>query len=136
MYTRQVVDEYGQTSGIVALEDIIEVIVGDILDEHDVDEKLIVKQFTGSYIMSGMADYEEVAKVLDFPEEEEEDTYETLNGFLISRIDKIPEDNDKISVNINGYSFKVLKIQNKMIQKVLVSKLPEGKIFRESLQEG
>lgn len=131
-----VVDEYGQTSGIVALEDIIEVIVGDILDEHDVEEKLIVKQFTGSYIMSGMADYEEVAKVLDFPEEEEEDTYETLNGFLISKIDKIPEDNDKISVNINGYSFKVLKIENKMIQKVLVSKLSENEIFRESLQEG
>ncbi|MCM1259196.1 MAG: hemolysin family protein [Roseburia sp.] len=130
-----VVDEYGQTSGIVALEDIIEVIVGDILDEHDVEEKLIVQQFTGSYIMSGMADYEDVAKLLEFPEVEEEDSYETLNGFLISKIDKIPEDNDKISVNINGYAFKVLKIENKMIQKVLVTKLSESEIFRESLQE-
>lgn len=120
-----VVDEYGQTSGIVAMEDIIEVIVGDILDEHDVEEKLIVKQFTGSYIMSGMADYEDVAKLLDFPLEEEEDTYETLNGYLISKIDKIPEENDKISINENGYTFRVLKIENKMIQKVLVTKLPE-----------
>lgn len=117
-----VVDEYGQTSGIVALEDIIEVIMGDILDEHDSEEQLIVKQFTGSYLMSGMADFEEVARLLDFPREEEEDTYDTLNGFLISKIDKIPEDDDKISLNINGYYFKVLKIENKMIQKVLVTR--------------
>ncbi len=127
-----VVDEYGQTSGIVAMEDIIEVIVGDILDEHDVEEKLIIKQYNGSYIMSGMADYEDVAKVLDFPQEEEEDSYETLNGFLISRIDKIPGDNDKITVNANGYSFKVLKIENKMIQKVLVTELSEGMMHQES----
>lgn len=121
-----VVDEYGQTSGIVALEDIIEVIVGDILDEHDVEEKLIIKQFTGSYIMSGMADYEDVAKILDFPEDEEEDTYETLNGYLISKIDKIPEDNDKISIEENGYTFRVLKIENRIIQKVLVTKIPKS----------
>lgn len=120
------VDEYGQTSGIVALEDIIEVIVGDILDEHDVEEKLIIKQFTGSYIMSGMADYEDVAKILDFPEDEEEDTYETLNGYLISKIDKIPEDNDKISIEENGYTFRVLKIENRIIQKVLVTKIPKS----------
>ena len=76
--------------------------------------------------MSGMADYEDVAKILDFPEDEEEDTYETLNGYLISKIDKIPEDNDKISIEENGYTFRVLKIENRIIQKVLVTKIPKS----------
>lgn len=121
-----VVDEYGQTSGIVALEDILEEIVGNILDEHDDDEEMILKQLDGSYIMNGMTDFEDVAKLLAIPDEEE--NYETLNGFLISKIDKIPNDDDQISVNTNGYSFQVLEVENKMIQKVLVTKLPENEL--------
>lgn len=126
-----VVDEYGQTAGIVAMEDILEEIVGNILDEHDEDEEMIQKQFDGSYIMNGMTDFEDVAKILDIPVLED-DTYETLNGFLISQIDKIPSDDDKISVNVCGYCFKVITVENKIIQKVSVTKIPESKEAEES----
>ena len=124
-----VVDEYGQTAGIVAMEDILEEIVGNILDEHDEDEVTIQKYFDGSYIMSGMAEFEEVAKVLEISvSEEDEDEFETLNGFLISRIDRIPSEDDRISVNAFGYCFKILTVENKIIQKVQVTKIPENKL--------
>ena len=126
-----VVDEYGQTAGIVAMEDILEEIVGNILDEHDEDEVMIQKQIDGSYLMNGMADFEEVAKVLDIPVLQD-DSYETLNGFLISKIDKIPNEDDRISVTADGYSFHILKVENKMIQKVAVTKLPEENVTEES----
>lgn len=116
-----VVDEYGQTAGIVAMEDIIEEIVGNILDEHDKDEDMIKKQPDGSFLMHGMADFEDVAKTLDI-ELSEEDDFDTLNGFLISRIDKIPEENERFEVRAYGYCFEVLLIKNKMIQKVRVTK--------------
>lgn len=118
-----VVDEYGQTSGIVAMEDILEEIVGNILDEHDEDDEMIINQYDGSYLINGMADFEDVAEILNISVED--DDYETLNGFLISKIDKIPSEDEQISVNSNGYCFKVQKVENKMIQRVYVTKLLE-----------
>lgn len=126
-----VVDEYGQTAGIVAMEDILEEIVGNILDEHDEDEITIQKHFDGSYIINGMAEFEEVAKTLDLPVAED-DEFETLNGFLISRIDRIPNEDERISVNAYGYCFKILTVENKIIQKVQVTKIPENKVSEDN----
>ena len=120
-----VVDEYGQTAGIVAMEDILEEIVGNILDEHDEYEETIRKQMDGSFLMNGMADFEDVAKVLEFPEEEE-NVYETLNGFLIAQIDKIPDEDDCIEVKCHGYCFKILAVENKIIKKVSVTRILES----------
>ncbi|MCI8491050.1 MAG: HlyC/CorC family transporter [Lachnospiraceae bacterium] len=117
-----VVDEYGQTAGIVAMEDILEEIVGNILDEHDEYEEMILKQPDGSFLMDGMADFEDVIRSLSVSVEED-DSYETLNGFLISRIDKIPDEDDRISVEAYGYCFKILSVENKMIKKVSAAKL-------------
>ena len=114
-----VVDEYGQTAGIVAMEDILEEIVGNILDEHDEYEEMIKRQTDGSFLINGMADFEDVEKALGISSAEE-DAYETLNGFLISKIDRIPEENDRIEVESHGYRFKILAVENKMIQKVSV----------------
>lgn len=119
-----VVDEYGQTAGIVAMEDILEEIVGNILDEHDEYEETIQKQYDGSFIIDGMADFEEVAKTLGISTEES-DEYETLNGFLISRIDKIPKDSDRMEVLSHGFCFKILSVENKIIQKVSVRRLTD-----------
>ena len=120
-----VVDEYGQTAGIVAMEDILEEIVGNILDEHDEYEEMIRKQPDGSFVMNGMADFEDVAKALEFPEEEA-DSYETLNGFLIAQIDRIPDEDDRIEVKSHGYCFKILAVENKIIKKASVSRLLEN----------
>ena len=119
-----VVDEYGQTAGIVAMEDILEEIVGNIEDEHDEEERTIEKQADGSYFMSGLASFEEVVEELGMEQTAEED-FETLNGFLISLIDKIPSDNEVFSTTAHGYLFEILSVENKIVQKVKVVKIPE-----------
>ena len=135
-----VVDEYGQTSGIVAMEDILEEIVGNIEDEHDEEECTIEKQMDGSYLMSGMASFIDVMEELGIEQSEEED-FETLNGFLISLIDKIPSDDEVFSTTAHGYLFEILSVENKMIQSVKVVKLPDesednsSQITEELLQD-
>ena len=119
-----VVDEYGQTSGIVAMEDILEEIVGNIEDEHDEEELMIERMSDDTYRMDGMTPMEEVLDVLGI-ELSNEDDFDTLNGLLISLIDKIPNDGEVFSVTAYGYLFEVLSVENKMIRKVKVSKLPE-----------
>ena len=114
-----VVDEYGQTSGLVALEDILEEIVGNIFDEHDKERQLITKQPDGSFLMHGMASFDDVMDLLELEAQEE---YDTLNGFLTSLIDRIPADGETFSIAYEGYQFQVTKVAHKMIQEVLVSK--------------
>ena len=126
-----VVDEYGQTSGIVAMEDILEEIVGNIEDEHDEENHTIEKQPDGSYLMSGMAIFEEALEELGIEKEENED-FETLNGFLISLIGKIPSDDEVFSTTAHGYLFEILSVENKIIQSVKVVKLPEEREDEDS----
>ena len=117
-----VVDEYGQTAGIVALEDILEEIVGNILDEHDEEEHTIEQIDTETYIMQGVTPLEEVEEILKIPFELED--YETLNGYLTALLGKIPSEDEEFSVEGNGCRFDVLSVNNKMIEKVWVTKLP------------
>lgn len=114
-----VVDEYGQTAGLVAMEDILEEIVGNILDEYDEDDTMMSEESDGSYLMKGMAPLDEVCEVLGIEYEELED-YDTLNGYLISLIDKIPSDHEVFEIQDRGYMFQVLSVENKMIQTVRV----------------
>ena len=115
-----VVDEYGQTSGAVAMEDILEEIVGNIEDEHDEEETLIRQNPDGSYLMNGLASMPEVIELLGLPVDE--DAFETLNGFLVSLLEKIPNDGETAQINMYGYDFNVLKVEDKMIRVVLVRK--------------
>lgn len=118
-----VVDEYGQTDGLVAMEDILEEIVGNILDEYDEDsEPLIEEKGEDVYVAEGMTRLEELEDQFGISFENEE--FETLNGFLISRLDRIPEPDEQFDVDYGGYNFKILKVENKMIQQVQVTKLP------------
>ncbi|SFP94739.1 putative hemolysin [Lachnospiraceae bacterium XBB1006] len=116
-----VVDEYGQTSGLVTMEDILEEIVGNILDEYDEEEPDIVCMEDGSFHISGMAPLDEVAEVLDI--DLPVDDYDTVNGYLISLIDRIPSEEEKIKLTAEGYLFEVLSVENKIIQAVRVIKL-------------
>lgn len=121
-----VVDEYGQTAGIVAMEDILEEIVGNIEDEHDEEEQMIVRLADGSFRMDGMAEFSDVMEELGIEQEaEDENDFETLNGFLISLIDKIPNDDEVFSTTAYGYLFEILSVKNKIIRTVRVTKLPE-----------
>ena len=118
-----VIDEYGQTDGLVAMEDILEEIVGNIMDEYDEDTEYIEEKSENEFIIEGKTPLEELEEKFDISFAEEE--FETLNGFLISKLDRIPEEDEQFDVDVQGYNFKILKVENKMIASVLVTKLPE-----------
>ncbi len=115
-----VIDEYGQTAGIVAFEDVLEEIVGNIMDEYDVDEKFIVKQANGAFLMRGLSSLEDVEQAIGLEIDEEE--YDTLNGFLVSQLDRIPEEGEKLSVEYKGYIFDILDVKKNIIRFVRVTK--------------
>ncbi len=119
-----VVDEYGQTAGLVSLEDILEEIVGNIEDEHDMEEAMILPRGENTFLLKGMADLEEVEEALQIHFDTED--IDTLNGFLISLIDKIPEDNDQIEIEYSNYLFRVLSVKNKTIETVLAIRQKEN----------
>lgn len=120
-----VLDEYGQTDGIVTLEDIIEVIVGDIYDEYDEEEQEIT-QLTGndSYLIQGMTRLDEVEELLEieFPDED----IETINGFMLCQLGHLPEADEDIEIEYEGYSFKPIDIHDNMIKQIKVSKIKES----------
>ncbi len=116
-----VIDEYGQTAGLVTMEDILEEIVGNILDEYDEDREYIEEKGDDSYVLDGTTPLKELEEQLDITFGETE--FETINGFLISKLDKIPEPDEEFDVDYGGYNFKILSVENKMISSVLVTKL-------------
>lgn len=121
-----VVDEYGQISGLIAMEDILEELVGNIEDEHDEEENYIRKSDDETFIMDGMTEFSDVKEALSLPVED--DAYETLNGFIISLSDKIPEEGDKTVITAYGYKFSVMSVEDKVIKQVMIKKLaPEEK---------
>ncbi len=120
-----VIDEYGQISGIVAMEDILEELVGEIEDEHDEEEDLIQINADQSYYMDGMTDFSDVKETLNLPLEE--DAFETLNGFLIAQMDKIPEEDEKPVINAYGYEFSVLSVNDNVIGQVMIKKVAPNK---------
>lgn len=117
------VDEYGQTAGLVALEDILEEIVGNIEDEYDEEEHYVLQKGTDSYVILGSTPLEELEELLGIRFEEE--TFDTLNGFMISRLEHIPEKNEEYETEYQGYSFRIQEVRNRMVQKVLVTKLTQ-----------
>lgn len=110
-----VVDEYGQTTGLITMEDILEEIVGDIYDEYDETEIFITPLEGGAYLLKGLAPLEEVAKRLSITYDE---NFDTLNGLLISLLDRIPAEGERPVVTYEGYSFHILQVKDKMIQTV------------------
>ena len=125
VHMKIVVDEYGQTAGIVTMEDILEEIVGNILDEYDEDEEFIVWYDDGSLLMSGMTPLEDAAKALEIKFSEEDlDTYDTINGFLVSRLDRILQEDEHPTVEFSGRLFEVIRVENKIIHSVKVSRVP------------
>lgn len=116
-----VIDEYGQTSGLITMEDILEEIVGNIFDEYDDEEEFIEQKGEDCYEIDGLTPLDELGEELEIDFSDEE--YETLNGLMISHLERIPEDGEEFDMDYDGYNFKVLAVENKMIKRVLVSRI-------------
>lgn len=115
-----VIDEYGQTAGLVALEDILEEIVGNIQDEYDVDATYIKESGTDKYVIQGMMPLEELEEKLQISFEDE--PFDTVNGFVISRLEHIPEEGEDFEFTYEGYTFRIMEVKEHMIQSVLARK--------------
>lgn len=113
-----VLDEYGGTAGLVTMEDILEEIVGDIFDEFDEFESEYEKIDENTYILDGGIPIYECNKILDI--EIPEGDYETLSGYLIDKLGRIPGEKEKPVLELENIIYKVEKIKNKRIVKVKV----------------
>ena len=136
-----VVDEYGGTSGLVTMEDLLEEIVGDIEDEYDEDEQLYRELPDGSFVFDGkisILDFLRIVKVEDYDAIlKVSDEAETLAGLLLEVKGDFPQVNEVIT--IDGHQFKVLSITNRRISKILFipdpSKAQDDEVREQETEE-
>ncbi len=131
-----VVDEYGGTAGIVTMEDILEEIVGEIYDEYDIVQKKYDKIDETTFRLSGSLSIADVEKILDV--EIEEGDYDTLSGYLIEKLGRIPAENERPTVETKYVTYKVEKVKDLMITKVKACKnevVEEDEDVEEEIEE-
>lgn len=113
-----VLDEYGGTAGLLTIEDLLEEIVGEIQDEYDVEEPLVVRLSPDEARIDGRVDVDELAEIFEIPINlEDADEYDTVGGLIFHRIGKVPSPGDE--VRLNGLKLTVETTDGRRVGKVL-----------------
>jgi len=120
-----VVDEYGGTSGLVSMEDILEEIVGEIRDEFDKEEVEFTELGEGKYLAYGKMSIIDLNEELEADFSSTEDDYETLGGFIFNYAGTIPDAG--YSFIEKGFKFTVKTVKDKRIEQVVIEKVESGK---------
>jgi CBS domain containing-hemolysin-like protein len=116
-----VIDEYGGTDGLVSLEDIVEMVVGDIEDEHDDDEPMITKTGEGMFVVDAKAEIDEVAEMIGdaFKPGEHGEYVDTIGGMIFNTLGRIPARGEVVQP-IPGFEFHVLDADPRRVKRVRI----------------
>ncbi len=119
-----VVDEYGGTSGLVTMEDLLESIVGNIQDEYDDEEEEISRLSEHLYLLSGITGLEDVEDLfhITFPEDRE---YDTIGGFIIDSLGRMPKPGEQPIVTFGNVTFTALGMKDRRISRVRAEQIPQ-----------
>ena len=117
------VDEYGSFVGIVTMEDIIEEVMGNIQDVYDEEDPLLEKLSEYTYLVDGFYSLNDLNTKLGLKIDNDE--FDTISGFVIDLIGRIPEENEKLQVNYKNLSFQILSVKEKCIDKIKITISPE-----------
>jgi len=120
-----VLDEYGTVQGIVALVDLLEGLVGDIPHIDELGEPQILRRSDGSWLVDGTMPVDDFKETLDIDKlpDEDDGTYQTMGGFMMTHLEKVPTTGDKFEWG--GYRFEVMDMDERRVDKLLVTPLAE-----------
>jgi putative hemolysin len=121
------VDEYGGFQGIVTIEDLVEEIVGNIYDEHDVTDDSIVRQNKQTYLVDGTIQLQELNRRLNLSLPEDSNDYDTLGGLIIDQLGYIPKEVIEDEIKVLDLVMKIVKIEDNRIENVTVIIQTTGK---------
>lgn len=130
-----VIDEYGGTDGLVSLEDIVEMVVGDIEDEHDDEESLITEAGDGVYIVDGKAEIDEVAEVIGshFRGGEHTEYVDTVGGMVFNSLGRVPARGEVVQA-VPGFEFHVLDADPRRVKRVRIVDIVKAEQQRSATQ--
>ncbi|TIP99961.1 MAG: CBS domain-containing protein, partial [Mesorhizobium sp.] len=130
-----VIDEYGGTDGLVSLEDIVEMVVGDIEDEHDEDEPMITQTGEGVFVVDGKAEIDEVAKMIgeDFAAGEHGEYVDTIGGMIFNTLGRVPARGEVVQA-IPGFEFHVLDADPRRVKRVRIVETQKGERRRRAVR--
>lgn len=122
-----VIDEHGGTDGLVSMEDIVELVVGDIEDEHDNNHVMIISETENSWLVDASTELEEVGKMIgrDFSPGAHAEDVDTIGGLIVSALGRIPTHGEVIEV-VSGYRFQVLDADHRRIKRIRMYYVPDN----------
>ena len=123
-----ILNEYGHVVGLVTLNDVVNTLMGDIVYQ-DQDEQQIICRGEGSWLIDGVTPIEDVKKVLEIEKFPEEDTYETIAGFMMYMLKSIPKKAAK--VEFENYTFEVVDVDNFKVDQLLVNRVNNSETLKE-----